>query len=92
MPALPFVATVGVAVAELALRCDEPERAAVLLGAADALRGGGDDGDPDVARLRVELTSLLGARAFAEARRRGRGLDPEAALAAIERQLRRSAA
>jgi predicted ATPase/DNA-binding SARP family transcriptional activator len=91
MPDLPFVATVGIAVAELSLRGDQPEHAAFVLGAADAVRGRADEEDPDVAQLRAELSSALGAGAFARARRHGRSLGREAALAAIEHRLRAGA-
>lgn len=63
----PTLAQTLVGVADLALRCDEPEQAARLLGASTGLRGLRDHADPDLARIEKELRSRLGDAGFAEA-------------------------
>ena len=65
LPLLTAMALVGVA--DLALRRDQPEQAARLLGAAEALRGLPDSAHPDVARIEREARSRLGDTGFAEA-------------------------
>ena len=54
-------------ISDLALRQDQPEQAARLLGAAAALRGLPDSEHPDVARIEREARNRLGDKEFAEA-------------------------
>jgi predicted ATPase/DNA-binding SARP family transcriptional activator len=84
----PMVATVGVGVAHLQLRCDAPTAAAELLGAAHALRGSADALHPDVARLAGELPRRLGESGYRVAYDRGRTLSQADALGAIDGHLR----
>jgi hypothetical protein len=65
LPLLTAVAVVGIA--DLALRRDQPEQAARLLGAATALRGLPDSAHPDVAHIEAETRNRLGDTRFAEA-------------------------
>lgn len=67
-----------------ALVVGDGERAALLLGAAVALRGTVLTGDQDVARIAAAATGLLGASAFAETYARGAAMTPEQALAVID--------
>ncbi|WP_419703535.1 BTAD domain-containing putative transcriptional regulator [Promicromonospora sp. NFX87] len=68
---VPTLAQTLVGVADLALRCDEPEQAARLLGASTGLRGLRDHSDPDLTRIERELRSRLGDAGFDEAARLG---------------------
>jgi hypothetical protein len=61
------IATVLVGVADLALRRDQPEQAARLLGKAAGLRGLPDSAHPNVARIERETRNRLGDKEFAEA-------------------------
>ena len=88
-PDLPLVATVGVAVAGLALRHGDARRAAEVLGAAHALRGAADAFNPDVVRLVDDLRGELGERHHETAYAAGQALDRAEALALIDAQLRR---
>jgi predicted ATPase/DNA-binding SARP family transcriptional activator len=83
MPDLPMVAQVAVGLAGLTLRRGRARQAAVLLGAAHALRGAPAAVDPDVAELSGELRGALGAPAYQASYEHGRGLGPAGALAAI---------
>ncbi|BCJ33951.1 hypothetical protein Athai_14540 [Actinocatenispora thailandica] len=80
---LPVTAMVGVAAARFAWRHDAADEAAVLLGAAHALRGAADAFNPDVAVLAERLAATLGAAGYAAAYERGRALDRTAATGAI---------
>ncbi|MFA1539062.1 BTAD domain-containing putative transcriptional regulator [Actinomadura monticuli] len=71
-------ALAGVAVAE-----GDGERAALLLGVAQALRGIQVDGDPDAERVSALARGLLGGTAFEEARARGAALTRDEALAVL---------
>ena len=62
-----LVASVVVGLADLALRQEQPEQAARLIGAAAALRGLPDDEHPDVAHIEQETRNRLGDTGFAEA-------------------------
>ncbi|OLE20798.1 MAG: AfsR family transcriptional regulator [Catenulispora sp. 13_1_20CM_3_70_7] len=66
-----LIAGVLVGIADLALRRDDPERAARLLGASDGLRGLPGRAHPDVARIELEARERLGEERFAEAVREG---------------------
>jgi predicted ATPase len=71
--------------AAIAIAEGDPERAAMLLGEATALRGLPDEADPDVARVRVAARAALGDEGFALAYERGAARprdEVEAALAA----------
>ncbi|MEU3628412.1 BTAD domain-containing putative transcriptional regulator, partial [Amycolatopsis coloradensis] len=68
---VPLVAHMLVGVADLALRRDEPEQAARLLGAADELRGLPDRSRPDVTRIERTVLRRLGEEKFAEAAQEG---------------------
>ncbi|GAA3579756.1 BTAD domain-containing putative transcriptional regulator [Microlunatus spumicola] len=57
---MPIIASVGVAVAALALRLDDAEGAAHLLGSTARVRGAEDPTDPVVARLAARLREALG--------------------------------
>ncbi|ACU70985.1 transcriptional regulator, winged helix family [Catenulispora acidiphila DSM 44928] len=65
LPLLLAMAVVGVA--DLALRQEQPEQAARLLGAAAALRGLPDSAHPDVAHIETQTRNRLGDTRFAEA-------------------------
>lgn len=65
------IAPVLVGVADLALRRDEHEQAARLLGASAGVRGLQDRSHPDVARIEQTARRSLGDARFAEAAREG---------------------
>ncbi|MET8906094.1 BTAD domain-containing putative transcriptional regulator [Micromonospora sp. NPDC004551] len=67
----PLVAQVLVGVADLALRSEEYEQAARLLGASAGIRGLTDRSQPDVARIGQAARGRLGDERFAEAARDG---------------------
>ncbi|MFF0312663.1 ATP-binding protein [Streptosporangium sp. NPDC004379] len=87
MPDMPMVAQIAVGVAELALRSGAAGDAASVLGAAHALRGVPDVGDPDVRRVSRELRAALGPEAYRAAYDRGRGLGRDDALAVVSDRL-----
>ncbi|MEU4557930.1 BTAD domain-containing putative transcriptional regulator [Actinoplanes sp. NPDC023936] len=66
-----LIAGVLVGVADLALRRDQPEQAARLLGASTGLRGLRDASHPDLDRIEREARRRLGDTGFAEAAREG---------------------
>ncbi|WP_409491191.1 BTAD domain-containing putative transcriptional regulator [Amycolatopsis sp. cmx-11-12] len=68
---VPLIAHMVVGVADLALRRDDPEQAARLLGAADELRGLPDRSRPDVTRIEQTVLRRLGEEKFAEAAQEG---------------------
>ncbi|MBM2623271.1 winged helix-turn-helix domain-containing protein [Actinoplanes sp. LDG1-06] len=67
----PVIALTLVGAADLALRTGDPERAALLLGASDAVRGSRDLSVPDVERITFEARAALGDTGFEAAYRRG---------------------
>ncbi|MFI7546555.1 BTAD domain-containing putative transcriptional regulator [Actinoplanes sp. NPDC049599] len=67
----PVLAQVLVGVADQALRTGDPERAAMLLGAADAVRGTPDRSMPDTDRVTGLARAALGDAGFQEAYRSG---------------------
>ena len=81
---MPIVASVGVAVADLAVRTAQPVDAAEMLGAAARLRGADDATNLDIRRLTAMLRETLGGAAFADTYERGRALDREAAIARLD--------
>jgi tetratricopeptide (TPR) repeat protein len=76
---MPIVATVGVILAEL-VADDDAEVAAVMLGAAAALRGSDDVTARDIATLTERLRAALGPEHFADCYTRGKALDRDAAV------------
>ncbi|MBE1579798.1 BTAD domain-containing putative transcriptional regulator [Amycolatopsis roodepoortensis] len=72
---VPLIAHMLVGIADLALRQDDPEQAARLLGAADELRGLPDRSRPDVTRIEETVLRRLGEAKFAEAAREGTEAD-----------------
>ncbi|WP_324193513.1 AfsR/SARP family transcriptional regulator [Nocardia otitidiscaviarum] len=81
MPDPPMLAQVAVGSAELRWRRGDPRGAAELLGIADAIRGGPNSGNPDVARLRLRLDDR--GREYETDYTRGRTLDRARAVAAL---------
>jgi hypothetical protein len=67
----PVMAHVLVGVADYAVRIGDPARAAMLLGAADAVRGAPDRSMPDTERLTVLARAALGDAAYRQAYRSG---------------------
>ena len=78
----PVVALVLEGVADLVLREGDPERAALLLGAADAVRGLRDLSTPDRARIAEEARAALGDAGFEAAYGRAAGLTVTGAVEA----------
>jgi len=76
----PIAAGVAVAVAQWLLACGDPDRAAELLGVADALRGCTDLGNPDVVTTASACQAALGRQAFDFAAARGAEAGHEGAL------------
>jgi predicted ATPase/DNA-binding SARP family transcriptional activator len=68
------------ALAGVALLEGDPGRAAVLLGAGEALRGTTVAGDPDVARVAATARGLTGTEAFDSSYALGRGMNSRKAL------------
>lgn len=81
---MPVVATVGCAVATLALELGDAQGAAEVLGAAAVLRGGDDPTHPLIVMLRDRLRAALGDEASAAAYGRGRAMTREQALARLD--------
>ena len=78
----PVVATTMVGVADLALRCGDPARAARLLGAADGIRGSSDRSVSDVDRIAAEARAALGDAGFSRAYQDGTTVTTATAFAA----------
>ncbi|MEO6085960.1 MAG: BTAD domain-containing putative transcriptional regulator [Umezawaea sp.] len=70
--------------ADAALLTGSPDRTALLLGAAVAIRGTTVAGDPDVARIARAASEALGSAGFAEAFARGAALLREEALTVLD--------
>jgi predicted ATPase/DNA-binding SARP family transcriptional activator len=79
----PVVAMCMVGVADLVLREGDPERAAYLLGAADAIRGSADHTVHDAAEVEREARAALGDAGFEAAYRRAAGTTVATAAEAI---------
>jgi hypothetical protein len=77
---LPAAAGAVEGLAGVALSRGDGERAALLLGAGEAMRGVVLPGDPDVTRVAALAEGLLGATAFTAAYERGAAMTPEQAL------------
>jgi predicted ATPase/DNA-binding SARP family transcriptional activator len=80
---MPVIARTAVALAELWLRRGSPERAAVVLGASEVLRGGPDLLSADLERVATAVRAALGAAAYEAAYARGRSCDRPRALAML---------
>ncbi|GIE51136.1 SARP family transcriptional regulator [Amorphoplanes nipponensis] len=70
----PVMAQVLVGVADYVLRDGDPARAAMLLGAADAVRGAPDRSMPDTDRIAELARATLGEAGYQEAYRSGGGV------------------
>ncbi|MGC9669712.1 AfsR/SARP family transcriptional regulator [Planosporangium sp. 12N6] len=81
---MPILALVAVGAAELADARGWHREAALLLGAADRLRGSEDPTDLRIAALTRRGEAALGPAAFAEAYTAGWSLDAQAALARVD--------
>ncbi|GAA3349120.1 hypothetical protein GCM10020358_70100 [Amorphoplanes nipponensis] len=68
------MAQVLVGVADYVLRDGDPARAAMLLGAADAVRGAPDRSMPDTDRIAELARATLGEAGYQEAYRSGGGV------------------
>jgi MalT-like TPR region len=79
-----IMAAVGVIVARLREAGGAQTAAAEALGASAALRGADDPTHPDIAALTKRLGDALGHDVLAAAHTRGRALDRDAALAALD--------
>lgn len=78
----PVVAFALVGWADLAIRSGEQEKAAYLLGAADAVRGSEDRTLPDTERIEFDARAALGDAGYVAAYRRAAGVSVATALAA----------
>jgi hypothetical protein len=79
----PVVAMALIGWADLVLREGDPERAAFLLGAADAARGSRDRSVPDTERVTAEARAALGDAGFEAAYRRAAGVTVATAAEAV---------
>jgi hypothetical protein len=77
----PIIALVVEGLAGLAVRTGNAPRAAVLLGAADSIRGAVDHGSLDAPAVRRVALEQLGSAALEESYRDGRALSYDDALA-----------
>jgi predicted ATPase len=81
---MPLLALASGALAELALALGQPERAAELLGARIAVRGGDDPTDPTAVKLAPLLRAALGEDRYARAVRAGKALGRAEAIAFLD--------
>jgi hypothetical protein len=81
---MPLLAMASGCVVELALALGQHERAAEMLGATSAVRGGEDLTDPMTARLAARLTEALGPDRYTAAYARGRELDRAEAIGRLD--------
>jgi predicted ATPase/DNA-binding SARP family transcriptional activator len=77
---MPLLASVAWSLADLAIAAGQPERAARMLGAAAAVRGAEDPGEPAVIRLAARLRAALEAERYASAYAAGRQMDRAEAI------------
>jgi hypothetical protein len=77
---MPVMGVVALAAAFVELRAGGPERSALLFGAALALRGTEERGNPQVELLRRELTAALGAETLHRIYNDGAALPREQAM------------
>ena len=87
---MPVAATVALATAALYRGTGDHHRAARVLGATEALRGGPDRSNWDAERLANQLREALGEAEFVAAFAEGRSLDQAGALAAVDPRSARS--
>jgi predicted ATPase/DNA-binding SARP family transcriptional activator len=83
---LPFAARAADGLASLALHEGNAEHAALLLGAATAIRGMPLTGDPDITRVTENAMAIVGEQAFAAALDRGTTMTRQAALELLSHQ------
>jgi tetratricopeptide (TPR) repeat protein len=81
---MPLLASVGSALAHLARALGQPGRAAEILGACAAVRGGEDLTDPTVTLLRPQLREALGPDGYDRAYAAGMALGRPEALALLD--------
>jgi tetratricopeptide (TPR) repeat protein len=81
---MPLLATAGWATTDLAIALGQFERAARILGAAAAVRGAEDPGDPTIARLTARLREALGDEGYASAYAAGKKLDRAEAISCLD--------
>ena len=81
---MPLLASIAGALAHLAHALGQPERAAGMLGACTAVRGGEDATDLLVTRLRAPLREALGAAAYDRAYAAGTALSRAEALVLLD--------
>jgi predicted ATPase/DNA-binding SARP family transcriptional activator len=81
---MPLVATVAGALANLASALGQPERAAEMLGARTAVRGGEDSTELAMKLLAPRLIDALGADRFARAYDRGKALSRGEAISRLD--------
>jgi predicted ATPase/DNA-binding SARP family transcriptional activator len=81
---MPLLATAGWALTDLAIAMGQSERAARMLGAAAAVRGAEDPGDPTIARLTARLREALGDDRYASAYAAGRQMDRAEAIVYLD--------
>jgi hypothetical protein len=84
----PVIARVVALHADIALGEGDAERAAMLLGTAEVLRGMADEADVDVVRVRAAARAALGDEGFAQAYRRGTARSREEMLTALAAEVR----
>jgi hypothetical protein len=77
---MPLFAMAASSLVELALALGQHERAAEMLGATSAVRGGEDPTDPTTVRLAARLREKLGDDRFSRAYARGLSLDRAEAI------------
>ncbi len=87
----PVIARVVELLADVALGGGDAERAAVLLGTAEALRGMPDEADVDLLRVRAAARAALGDEGFAQAYRRGAARRRDELLAELSAEVRSAA-
>ncbi len=80
----PLMASTAVSIAAYAVSVGRPEDGAEILGAAAALRGGDDDGDVGIARVREQLLAALDRQRFDAAYAAGRSLGRDAAAKRVD--------
>jgi predicted ATPase len=83
---MPVLAKVGVAVADVLADVGDPAGAALVLGAAEHLRGAPDPLNLDVARLTSALRDDLGGAAYDAAHAKGLALERAAAIDQVRRR------
>jgi hypothetical protein len=83
----PVIAHVVELLAAVALHGGDAERAAFLLGSAEAVRGMPDEADIDARRVRAAARDALGDRGFAQAYRRGGARRHDEVIEALSAEL-----